>query len=130
MIIIILYNIVFYYIYNMDINWDRNKLYSQLYSMYINGTSPFKIVFCDMSYGDEYYRETNHILEFKIGDSNYIVGYYNIVEDSPDWAQADSYNGDIFKKDDNYTASDIIIKDLNNYHQIKRDSALNKLLND
>ena len=111
-------------------NLNRNNLYSQLCKLNKDGRLPFKVKFKDMSYGDEYFHEDTQTLEFKIGDDKYVVGRYHITEDSPDWAQAEAYNGDMFYKNDSHVSSDLIIEALHNYQQIERDSTLNKLLND
>jgi hypothetical protein len=114
----------------MNLNLNRNNLYSQLYRVYKDGTSPFKMEHFELNYGDEYYTECNNSLVFKIGVNKYEVGYYHITEDGHDWAQAESYNGDIFKKNDLNVSWSDIVEDLNNYKQIERDLILNKLLND
>lgn len=114
----------------MNVNWTRNNLYSQLYRMYKNGTSPVKMQHCESEYGDEYYSESEYSFRFEIGSNKYVVGYWNRIEDAPDWAQAEAFNGDIFMKNGSHVSWNVIVEDLQNYQQIERDSTLNKLLND
>jgi hypothetical protein len=109
---------------------NRNNLYSQLYKLHKDGGLPFKTKFRDLSYGDEYFYEDTKTLEFKIGGHKYVVGWYHVTEDADDWAQAESYNGDIFTKNDNNVSFNVIIEALNNYQQIERDSRINSLLNE
>ena len=108
----------------------NQSLFGKINQLYRQGNSKIKFKLHDEQFGDEYHSEESVIYKFKIGDNFYEVGYCKVVEDDDDWAQAESYNYDIFRKNDQHVHESEILSDVDNYLQIQRDSQLNKILND
>jgi hypothetical protein len=105
------------------------NLYSYIYNLHKKGELPFKVEKHESNYHDDYNSNEECSFIFSIGDNKYEVGYWNTIEDSEDWAQAEAFNGDIFIKNDKNVNSSEIWEDIQNYLQIERDLKLNKLLN-
>lgn len=107
---------------------EKGKLYSHLYKLNKEANSPIKLEFIENHSEYEYGSESEDFFYFKLGDNEYRVGYWTTIEDAEDWAQAESYNGDIFIKNESHVSENEIIEDVVNYLQIERDSKLTKLL--
>jgi hypothetical protein len=108
----------------------KEDLYNYISRLDKKGELPFKVKKKEIRASDEYNSEEEISFIFNIGDNKYEVGWWSKIEDAEDWAQAESYNGDIFIKNDKYVYSSEIFEDIKKYLQIERDSKLNKLLKD
>jgi hypothetical protein len=82
----------------------------------------------DTGYGDEYYREDGISYVFKLLGKSYEVGYVYITEDADDWAQAECYNCDICREDENHCDPVKVYELLINYKSEVRNNILNKLI--
>lgn len=109
---------------------EKGKLYQYLTKLRKEKNCPFKIDLDEDNYYDEYLQESSTYLLFKIGENSYKVGWWNRIEDAEDWAQAESFNGDIYEKNGRYVYESEIINDVTNYLQIERENKLNSILND
>lgn len=108
---------------------ESGKLYQYLNKLYKENSSPFKLEFYE-EYDEFGYGSSEHqqFFSFQLGQNSYRVGWWNTIEDGEDWAQAESYNGDILIKNENYVYEAEIITDVTNYLQIEREHKLNKIL--
>lgn len=103
-------------------------LYSYLINLDRKRELPFKIKKYSDNYYDDYNSETSEFVKFTIGVNQYEVGWWNKIEDGEDWAQAESYNGDIFIKNGVNVLSNEIFEDIKNYLSIERDLKLKEIL--
>ena len=61
----------------------------------------FQISKKDISFGDRWYSEDGYQYEIKFPDqSEYHIGVVNIVEDAPDWGQAEAHQSNILRRVD------------------------------
>jgi len=89
--------------------------------------SPIKFTYREINEGDRYSSENGAEYLFEISGDKYSVGYVYITEDDDDWAQAESYECDWCRCNDEHIKADKVYQLIENYKSVVRDNILNNL---
>ena len=87
-----------------------------------------EIKFIDDYFGDEYNSEQYYLFDFEVFGNKYSVGSVSVTEDNEDWAQAECYNYDICRENDNNVKPEKVFNLLDNFLQINRDKKIEEIL--
>jgi hypothetical protein len=88
---------------------------------------PIQFKHREISEGDEYNSEQGAEYKFQILGNKYSVGYVYITEDEDDWAQAESYECNWSRCNDEHIEADEVHKLIENFKSIVRDNKLEEL---